>query len=382
MLYLLSNIIFPTTPRSPIIAKAMHRPISLLLTLLLIGCGADSRQTTPSKSPTAKAQPTTKPTTHPTSLPVVRQWKPPVLSQNEVNIIVMGDWGNDKNTQKTTAANLAKYVQSTGRPFNATLLAGDNFYVKLNGIQDYQWQSMFEDMYDPQKLNMPFYVELGNHDYEQTKAQIEREYAKKHPDSRWKYPAKWYRVDFPAKPAKALFTVLMLDSNKPKLSKEEWAEQIRWMDAELSKPDVGEWTAACAHHPIFSNGSHGDNGVLMLEWGKIFKQHNLDFYLCGHDHDLQHLQIKDWPTTFILAGGGGGGTTDMRRDIRGPFSRKLYGFAHLQFFPQRCDVRFVNGSDGKVVHHFIRSSSGQVEILNTTGRDKATTRPLRAIQGL
>jgi hypothetical protein len=154
------------------------------------------------------------------------------------------------------------------------------------------------------------------------------------------------------------------------------------MDAELSKSDLGEWTAACAHHPIFSNGSHGDNGVLMLEWGKIFKQHKLDFYFCGHDHDLQHLQVKDWPMSFVVAGGGGQGTTDMRRDIRGPFSRKLYGFAHLQFFPQRVDVRFVNGADGKVVHHFIRSSSGQIEILNTTGRDKATTRPLRAIQGL
>jgi len=168
------------------------------------------------------------------------------LSQNEVNIIVMGDWGNDKTTQKTTAANLAKYVEKTGRPFNATLLAGDNFYVKLSGVQDYQWQSLFEDMYDAQKLAMPFYVALGNHDYEQTKAQIERDYARKNPDSRWKYPAKWYRVDFPAKPAKPLLTVLMLDSNKPKLSKEEWAEQISWMDAELSKPGLGEWTAACA----------------------------------------------------------------------------------------------------------------------------------------
>jgi hypothetical protein len=28
----------------------------------------------------------------------------------------MGDWGNDKNTQKTAAGNLAKYVQSTAAP--------------------------------------------------------------------------------------------------------------------------------------------------------------------------------------------------------------------------------------------------------------------------
>src|SRR5439155_11475167 len=145
----------------------MLRWTSFLLPLLLIGCGADSRQPSNTPKTTTKTPSTTKPTTHPTSLPVVRKWKPPILSQNEVNIIVMGDWGNDKATQKTTAANLAKYVAQTGRPFNATLLAGDNFYVKLSGLQDYQWQSLFEDMYDAQKLNMPFYFDLGNHDYEQ-----------------------------------------------------------------------------------------------------------------------------------------------------------------------------------------------------------------------
>jgi tartrate-resistant acid phosphatase type 5 len=359
----------------------MHRLFLFFITVLFIGCGADSRQGS-GKAGVPTTQPATKPTTRPTSMPVVRKWTPMPVSQNEVNIIVIGDWGNNKEAQKKTAATLNSYVDKTGRPFNATLLAGDNWYVRLSGVSDYQWQSLFEDMYDAKKLAMPFYVTLGNHDYEFNKWNIERDYAKKNPDSRWKYPAKWYRVDFPVKPAKPLLSVLMLDSNKPKLSKEEWAEQIRWMDAELSKNDLGEWTAACAHHPIFSNGSHGDNGVLMLEWGKIFKEHKMDFYFCGHDHDLQHLQVKDWPMSFVVAGGGGQGTTDMRRDIRGPFSRKLYGFAHLQFFPQRCDVRFVNGADGKIVHQFIRSASGQVEIVNTTGRDKATTRPLRAIQGL
>jgi len=293
------------------------------LILFIIGCGADSRQGSSGSSAASKTQPASKPTTRPTSMPVVRKWKAPVLSQNEVNIIVIGDWGNNKEAQKKTAATLNSYVEKTGRGFNATLLAGDNWYVRLSGVNDYQWQSLFEDMYDAQKLAMPFYVTLGNHDYEFNKWNIERDYAKKNPDSRWKYPAKWYRVDFPAKPAKPLLSVLMLDSNKPKLTKEEWAEQIRWIETELSKKDLGEWTAACAHHPIFSNGSHGDNGVLMLEWGKIFKEHKMDFYFCGHDHDLQHLQVKDWPMSFVVAGGGGQGTTDMRRDIRGPFSRKL-----------------------------------------------------------
>ena len=57
----------------------------------------------------------------------------------------------------------------------------------------------------------------------------------------------------------------------------------------------------CAHHTMLSNGVHGDNGVLQKEWGALFKKYKVDFYLCGHDHDVQHLEVKDWPMSFVLA---------------------------------------------------------------------------------
>src|SRR5687768_12127973 len=107
----------------------MHRLFLLFLPLLFVGCGADSGKNSSGNSTAAKSQPTTRSTTRPTSRPVVRKWTPMPVSNNEVNIIVIGDWGNNKETQKKTAATMANYVEKTGRPFNATLLAGDNFYV-------------------------------------------------------------------------------------------------------------------------------------------------------------------------------------------------------------------------------------------------------------
>src|SRR5258705_9925158 len=103
----------------------MHRLSLVFLTVLLVGCGADSRKNSTASSNTKsnppKAQPTTRPASQPTSRPVVRKWKPMPVSHNEVNIIVMGDWGNNKDTQKKTATTMATYVEKTGRPFNATL---------------------------------------------------------------------------------------------------------------------------------------------------------------------------------------------------------------------------------------------------------------------
>jgi len=51
---------------------------------------------------------------------------------------------------------LAKYVEGTGTQFNGLLTLGDNFYVPLKDVEDYQFQSLFEDMFDAKRLNFPF----------------------------------------------------------------------------------------------------------------------------------------------------------------------------------------------------------------------------------
>src|SRR5579884_3533334 len=111
----------------------------------------------------------------------------------------MGDWGEDTPAQRKVAQAMARYVlpDEDRGSFKAVLLAGDNFYFKLTGVDDPRWQTLFEQMYDPKVLTMPFYSCLGNHDYDGNNLQIELAYAKAHPDSRFKLPARWYRIDLP-----------------------------------------------------------------------------------------------------------------------------------------------------------------------------------------
>jgi hypothetical protein len=312
--------------------------------------------------------------------PSVAKWTPRPLPSDQVNLLAMGDWGSNSKEQKLVAEALARYANRVGTQFNGLVSVGDNFYVPLKSEDDYQFQSLFEDMYDSGRINFPFFVALGNHDYERNKARIQMAYSYKHPDSRWKLPNRWYRMDLPAE--KPLVTLLVLDSNKPNMSSDDWMRQLKWLEYHLAAPRQSKWIIAAAHHPLFSNGAHGDNGVLQVHWGPLFKKYKLDFYICGHDHDVQHLQLANWYPSFIVAGGGGKRPTKMRRDARGPFSRSLNGFAHLQFTADRAVVKFTNAADGKLLHHFTRTRPGQIQVHMTTGRDKATSKPLLVLLGL
>src|SRR5687767_845672 len=152
----------------------------------------------------------------------------------EVNLLAMGDWGSAGSRQREVAGAMSRYITSANRKFDAMVLAGDNFYVTLDGgIHDPKWKTMFEDMYDPKVFDFPFYVALGNHDYQLDRHMVEFAYAQANPQSRWKMPARWYRVDFPQEDP--IVTVLMLDSNFSIMGEYAWNNQMKWLRAELAK---------------------------------------------------------------------------------------------------------------------------------------------------
>jgi tartrate-resistant acid phosphatase type 5 len=256
------------------------------------------------------------------------------------------------------------------------LLAGDNFYTNLTSTTDPMWQTMFEQMYDPDVLKFPFFVSLGNHDYQNGKSEIERAYAREHPESRWKFPARYYRVELPEKDP--LVTILMLDSNHQAMSDADWNAETFWLKTELEKPRNTRWLICCSHHPFFSNGNHGDNGALQAAWGPLFMKNHVDLFVAGHDHDIQHLEIPKLLTSLILVGGGGQSLRPMRVDVRGPFSKSTYGFGAINLTKDAMTVRLVN-KDGEVLHEFRRTPDRHVEILETTPSDPATPRTIGSI---
>src|SRR3954466_6731531 len=53
-----------------------------------------------------------------------------------VNLLAMGDWGRNDTMQRKVAGTMARHLaaeRALDRKFDGMLLAGDNFYVKLEG---------------------------------------------------------------------------------------------------------------------------------------------------------------------------------------------------------------------------------------------------------
>jgi len=292
-------------------------------------------------------------------------------------LLIIGDWGyEDFTAQSRVATAMQQYVREHSLTTDALLMLGDNWYGPLpDGASSVRWKTQFEDMYPKSVFNCPAYAIAGNHDYQrmpESKITAELEYARKD-GTRWTMPSLWYRFDFPAH--KPLVTVIALDSNVPHpdgapakgvnftLTPTQHAEQVAWLEAELSKPRTTPFLIVMAHHPIFSNGPHGDHKTLIADWEPLLRKHNVHMYLAGHDHDMQHLEFDGHPTSFVLSGGGGADLYTLKIDEaqRGPYASKVYGFSQLEVTPEKLTLRHMDET-GRQIHAFTKLPDGRVRI--------------------
>ena len=299
-------------------------------------------------------------------------------SAGSTNLLMVGDWGaEDYKDQARVSAAMQSYVKAQKMKTDALLMLGDNWYGSLPGAaKDTRWKVQFEDMYPKSVFDCTAYAIPGNHDYQRmplSKLAAELEYAK-NGGTRWTMPARWYSFEFPAK--KPLMTVIALDSNMPHqdgkwdfgtnftLTPEARAEQLAWLTAELEKPRTTPWLVVMGHHPVFSNGPHGDTSMLVRDWEPLFRKHKVHLYLAGHDHDMQHLEFEGHPTSFALSGGGGSDLYTLKIDPekRGPYAAKIHGFSHLEVTPERLVLRHLDDS-AKPIHSFAKELDGGVTIL-------------------
>jgi tartrate-resistant acid phosphatase type 5 len=273
----------------------------------------------------------------------------PVAASAQTSFLVIGDWGRDgAGYQTAVATQMAKAAARLHAAFVVSV--GDNFYEE--GVQkptDDQFTSSFENIYKAQSLQIPWYVAIGNHDYHGN-VQAEIDYSRV--DPRWHMPARYFVVHEKVDNATSV-DLFFLDTSpfvtqyrtedkyKSHVAGIDTKAQIHWLDSALAA-STAQWKMVIGHHPLYSaSPKHGNTPELITAIEPLLEKYHAQVYLCGHDHNLQHLKVGH--VDYFVSGGGSearpaghGAHTKFSATSPGFLAVELAGASlHAQFINQR-----------------------------------------------
>jgi len=282
-----------------------------------------------------------------------------------VSFITFGDWGREgKYGQQETADVMGKYAEANNTDF--ILVLGDNFYpTGVKDVNDPHWKISFEDVYTASSLQIPWFVTLGNHDYGgNVQAQIDYSAL----SSRWNLPARYYSFEKTiVDGTTALFVVidsnpfiksyLTLDSNNEELDtasvnelrRQDTRLQLKWLDSVLSSSSA-KWKIVAAHHPVYSGGEHGNTPEMIEEIEPILTKYKVNLYLCGHDHDMQHIKMPGSNINYFVAGSGSKLRKTAKTD-NSLFASSENGFLNIRIEKDFIEATFIDVT-GKEIYSY------------------------------
>lgn len=246
---------------------------------------------------------------------------------------------------------------------------GDNFYGSgLTDENDPAFEDSFTNIYTAPSLQKQWYTVLGNHDY-RGDALAQLSPILPHKDSRW-VCLKSFIIN--AEMAEFFFVDTTPFQDKYFTDPEEhvydWRGVLprkRYISTLLEDLDMAlrestaKWKIAVGHHTIKSAGYHGNTKELVSQLLPILQANNVDFYINGHDHCLQHISCPDSPLQFFTSGGG---SKAWRGDMSwsNPSETKFYydgqGFMSMQITQSEVHIVFYDVF-GNALHKWSTSKS-------------------------
>jgi tartrate-resistant acid phosphatase type 5 len=269
-----------------------------------------------------------------------------------LNFLVIGDWGvRGGQMQRAVARQMGVTARESGAQF--VLTVGDNFYsTGVASVTDSHWAQSFESVYTDPALQIPWYPALGNHDYQGETANPDAQVAYKGTTGRWRMPARFYarKVALPGGRTLELFNLdTTLHLTKRPQDEQLRAAQIAWFEPALMTSQA-DWKLVYGHHTVFSNGGlHGNNSTLISWLKPKLEAAGVQAYICGHDHDLQH--IVSGPVNYIISGGGMEARAVNPAERWGPgarFAKAAPGFAVCTIEGEAMSVRWIDQTGAEV----------------------------------
>ena len=263
-----------------------------------------------------------------------------------LDFVVIGDWGRDGDGFQTKVAR-EMVAAAKATPINFVVSVGDNFYEEgVRTTHDRQFTTSFEQVYADSSLQVPWYVALGNHDYQgDPQAQVDYTQVSR----RWHMPARYFsvvkRID-----DSTTVELFILDTTpfvkeyrkEPKYARVAHADtgpQLHWLDSALAA-STAQWKIAFGHHPVYSaSPKHGNTPELIRDFKPLFEKYHVQVYVAGHDHNLQDQHTPS--VEYFVSGGG----SEARLAGRAPetrFSATSAGFLAVQLSASTLRARFIN----------------------------------------
>jgi acid phosphatase len=268
-----------------------------------------------------------------------------------LSFLVVGDWGKPDLGADALAVATQMGKEAEEIDANFVISTGDNFYE--NGVQsvnDPLWQTAFEKVYSAVSLQVPWYVVLGNHDYD---GEPNAELAYALTSSRWTIPSRYYAIQkVVSGHASADFffldTNMLADVNLANFWLDagvDAKEQLDWLDTMLAASRA-TWKIVVGHHPIYSGGEHGDTPALREALLPLLKRHLVRVYINGHDHNLEHIERDG---VHFLTSGSGAEQTPARPVDGTLFVAASIGFLSATLSADLLGIAFIS-DEGTVLH--------------------------------
>ncbi|VDK48144.1 unnamed protein product [Anisakis simplex] len=261
------------------------------------------------------------------------------------------------------------------------ITVGDNFYFTgVENVYDDRFDSTFADVYNGDILQKPWYMIGGNHDHF---GNITAQTAYTNQSSRWTYPSLYYKVSYKFSAKNTSVDFLMIDTivlcgntrdidnagffdmifadvsknpNNPR-DPEAARKQWQWIEEQLSQSKA-DYLFVAGHYPIYSVSEHGPTQCLVDKLNPLLRKYKASAYFSGHDHNLQHLMIKETydsdgeeqslkdesePSVmhYIISGAGSRSDRSMKHKNNVPVGSHL--FSYPTGFNPFSQLGFTNG---------------------------------------
>lgn len=204
-------------------------------------------------------------------------------------ICAIGDTGTGKSSQYTVANALASEGCDEVR------ILGDIIYEHgLESVDDPQYVDKFEKPYRDILEDTPFYLGLGNHDWNKGKPDTWVKKAKEHRNVI--FPSRYYADKYALEDGGSLCIVTLALTNNHK-NQAEFLKDIKKQSADC------KIAISSAHYPYLSVGKHGDAKFLIKKFLKKNIVGVFDLHLAGHDHHLSYEGTVDG-THLVVSGAG------------------------------------------------------------------------------